>query len=136
MCANTRLPDTQRMTKDHFKGLNRREFLTACALGALPGLLAACQTTPSQVGNATPSPVRQPSPSASASPSPPTGADWSALSASLQGTLVQPGSQQYSTALQLFNTRFDRVQPAAIAYCQSTADVQTCLAFAHRFGLP
>lgn len=28
------------------------------------------------------------------------------------------------------------MRPAAIAYCQSTADVQTCLAFTQRFGVP
>lgn len=109
--------------------MSRREFLTLCALGALPGVLASCQAGPSSFGNATSSasPSKQPSPS---------GPDWSALARSLRGTLVRPGSPQYSTAHQLFNTRFDRVQPEAIAYCVSPADVQTCLAFAHRFGLP
>src|SRR5207248_4668815 len=66
----------------------------------------------------------------------PTHADWSALARSLQGTLIRPNSPRYPAAHQLFNPRFDSVLPAAIAYCVSPADVQTCLAFVQRFGLP
>ena len=110
--------------------MNRREFLTLCVLGALPGLLAACQAGPSSSGNATPSP----SPSPTRQPSL-TGADWSALDRNLQGTLIRPDSPQYPAARQLFDPRFDSVLPAAIAYCVSPADVQTCLTFAQRFGL-
>ncbi|MGZ6286439.1 MAG: FAD-binding oxidoreductase, partial [Ktedonobacterales bacterium] len=121
--------------------MSRRKFLARCAVGALPGLLAACQGGSSGVGNPTPSSTRQLSPTSNATPSPtrqpsPTAADWAALARSLQGTLVRPGSSQYPTALQLFNTLFDSVQPVAIAYCASPMDVQTCLSFAHRFGLP
>ncbi len=107
--------------------IKRREFLTLCALTALPGLLTACQNGPASSANTTPSPSRQPSP---------TDADWSALARSLQGTLVRPNSPQYATDHQLFNTRFDGVMPVAIAYCVSPADVQKCLAFAQRFTLP
>jgi len=114
--------------------MNRRDFLKVCAVGALPGLLAACQSGPSKPGvtnllspTRLPSPTRQPSP---------TGADWTELASSLQGTLVRSNSPYYPTARQLFNPRFDSVQPAGIAYCTSPADVQTCLAFARRFGLP
>jgi hypothetical protein len=113
--------------------MNRRTFLAACAAGALPGLLAACQSGPTGVGTATPNPTRQPSPTLQSSP---TGADWTELSHSLQGALVQPGSSRYPIALQLYNTRFDGVHPAAIAYCASVADVQTCLSFVRRFGVP
>jgi len=109
--------------------IDRRDFLALCAAGALPGLLAACQGS-SASANATPTAqsTRLPSPT-------PGRADWSELARSLQGTLVLPGSPQYSTALQLFDPRFDAVQPAAIAYCASPADVQAALAFARRFNL-
>jgi FAD/FMN-containing dehydrogenase len=40
------------------------------------------------------------------------------------------------TARQLFNSRFDDVQPMAIAYCASPLDVQHSLAFTRRFDLP
>lgn len=110
-------------------GMRRREFLALCALGMLPGVLAACQDGPSTVTSATviPSPTKQPAP---------TDADWSALAKSLQGTLVRPNNAQYATARQLFDPRYDTVQPAAIAYCASPADVQACLAFVRKFGLP
>ncbi|GAC1345915.1 MAG: FAD-binding oxidoreductase [Ktedonobacteraceae bacterium] len=121
--------------------MNRRQFLTLCAVGALPGLLAACQAEPTRGSNAasTPAPTRQPSPIRQPSPTRRpslTVADWSELARSLQGTLIRPASPYYPTARQLFNRRFDHVYPAAIAYGVSPADVQTCLAFARRFDLP
>ncbi|MDQ6661733.1 MAG: FAD-dependent oxidoreductase, partial [Chloroflexota bacterium] len=115
--------------------MNRREFLKLCALGALPGFLAACQVGSSSTGNVTPTPSGRPSPTPSPAPSL-TEADWSALAKSLQGTLVRPSSSQYPIALQLFDPRFDNMRPAAIAYCASPADVQNCLAFVRKFGLP
>jgi FAD/FMN-containing dehydrogenase len=121
------------------KGMNRREFLTLCGTGTLAGLLAACQTDVSQTSNTTPSPAASKTPSTTPSPTrqpSPTDADWSALARALQGTLVRPGSPQYPTARQLFSTRFDNILPAAIAYCASPTDVQTCLAFVRRFGIP
>jgi len=53
----------------------------------------------------------------------PTDADWLLLAESLQGTLIRSDSMHYDTARQLFDTRFDSVRPAAIAYCASPADV-------------
>jgi FAD binding domain/Berberine and berberine like len=115
--------------------LKRREFLALCALGTLPGVLAACQstTTPSSANKPTATPTRQPSPTPRPTPG---AADWTALGNSLQGTLVRPGNAQYPTALQLFSERFDNVQPAGIAYCAAPSDVQSCLAFVRKFGLP
>jgi hypothetical protein len=54
----------------------------------------------------------------------------------LQGTLVRPGSSHYLTASRLYDPRFDGVQPQAVAYCATASDVQLCLAFVRRFGLP
>lgn len=87
---------------------------------------------------ATPTAIATPSPSPTATPKPIlTDADWTALAQKLpDGALVRPGNQRYATARQLFDPRFDSVQPMAIAYCASPADVQVCLAFAQRFGLP
>src|SRR5579863_9543212 len=98
-------------------GMSRREFMTLCALGTLPGVLISCQSTPSQTNVATPSgsainrtPTQQPSPT---QPPAPTSADWSALAGKLQGTLVRPGNAQYPVARQLFIPRFDTVMPQA-----------------------
>ncbi len=125
--------------KQNKETLNRREFLALCALGGLPGLLSACQGASPKGSNVTLRPGKRSSPSAQASPTrqpAATSNDWSELSRSLQGTLIRPGSPQYQTARQLFDPRFDHVFPAAIAYCASPKDVQSCLAFAQRFGLP
>lgn len=115
--------------------MSRRKFLALCAVGTLSGIAAACQDEPVKGSKATPSPAPTRRPSPTRQPSP-TSADWSELSKSLQGTLIRPTSSYYSTARQLFNPRFDYIQPAAIAYCVSPADVQTCIAFAQRFGVP
>ncbi len=115
--------------------MSRRKFLALCAVGTLSGIAAACQDEPVKGSKATPSPAPTRRPSPTRQPSP-TSADWSELSKSLQGTLIRPNSSYYSTAHQLFNPRFDYIHPAAIAYCVSPADVQTCIAFAQRFGVP
>jgi FAD/FMN-containing dehydrogenase len=119
--------------------MNRRTFLKLCSFGAVPSLLAACGSGAAVPGNVTPSPTRRPSPTVQPTPTKqpsPTEADWSALARSLQGTLIRPDNSQYSVAHQLFNPRFDGILPAAIASCVSLADVQTCLSFVQRFGLP
>lgn len=118
------------------KHIDRREFLSLCGAGTLSGILAACQATGAQgSGNVTPTaaPTRRPSPTVRPTPN---GADWAALAAQLQGTLVRPGSPQYATAHQLFSPYFDHVQPAAVVYCASPTDVQHSLSFAQRFDLP
>jgi len=116
-------------------GMPRREFLALCALGVLPGVLAACQDgSTSAAATSTPT-VKTPTQSPT-QPSPTlTDADWSKLAQSLKGTLVRPNSSQYGTARQLFDPRYDSVQPAGIAYCATPQDVQTCLAFVKKFNL-
>ncbi|WKX71178.1 FAD-binding oxidoreductase [Streptomyces sp. XD-27] len=64
----------------------------------------------------------------------PAGADWNALGKGLQGRLIRPGDADYGTARQLYNTRFDALRPAAVAYVGNTADIAECLAFARRHG--
>jgi FAD/FMN-containing dehydrogenase len=60
---------------------------------------------------------------------------WADLARSLSGPLVRPGSPDYQTDKQLYNERFDVIDPAAIAYCQSPSDVQRSIAFARRYGV-
>ncbi len=120
--------------------MSRRKFLALGALGALPCVLAACQSGTLGPVSVTPSPSHVlPSPSSIPSPTmqpSPVEADWAALARSLQGTLVRPDSPQYLTAFQLYSPRFDGIRPEAIAYCASPADVQACLAFTRKFSLP
>ena len=114
-------------------GMTRRRFLALCAAGTLPGLLAACHGESTPVKPLALLPSRTPS---QTQPPTLTESDWSALESRLQGTLIRPGSPRYATARQLFNSRFDSIHPAAIAYVVSPADVVACIAFAQRFGLP
>jgi FAD/FMN-containing dehydrogenase len=73
---------------------------------------------------------------ASASPShttaPPVKADWSALASALDGDLVRPQDSAYGLGHRLYNTRFDHLRPAALAYVTGDADIRTCLDFARR----
>ncbi len=60
---------------------------------------------------------------------------WSALASSLSGRLVLPSSPNYATARLLYDPRFDDMNPAAVAYCASPADVQRCVSFARAHGI-
>ncbi|MFD0883855.1 FAD-binding oxidoreductase, partial [Streptosporangium algeriense] len=74
---------------------------------------------------------------ASPSSSPrPTPAEWTALGRGLDGGLVRPGDASYDAARRLFNTAFDSVRPAGVAYCANPSDVAECVAFARRMGVP
>ncbi|MFI6944218.1 FAD-binding oxidoreductase [Streptomyces sp. NPDC050418] len=64
------------------------------------------------------------------------GGDWPALARDLDGELVRPGDGTWDTARQLFNTRFDGLRPAAVAYVAGADDLRTALAFARRTGTP
>ncbi|MCC3769107.1 FAD-binding oxidoreductase [Streptomyces sp. UNOC14_S4] len=62
--------------------------------------------------------------------------EWVALGKDLSGALVRPGDTDYAAACQLYNTRFDGLRPASIAYVTGADDIATCLAFARRFRVP
>ncbi|MEV7432654.1 FAD-binding oxidoreductase [Streptomyces griseoviridis] len=57
-------------------------------------------------------------------------ASWTALAHGLDGTLVRPGDAQWAAARQLYNTRFDDLKPAAVAYVAHADDIRTALAYA------
>jgi len=110
--------------------LARRSFLGLAGAAAVTAGLAGCSPAGSPRGTPSAAPSRTPHRTR------PTAADWTALGRDLDGHLVRPGDQDYATARLLFDPRFDRLRPAAIAYCQSPADVATCLAFARRHTVP
>ncbi|WP_055490606.1 FAD-binding oxidoreductase [Streptomyces sp. TP-A0356] len=62
-------------------------------------------------------------------------ADWTALSRDLAGTLVRPGDHAWSTAHQLYNTRFDSLKPAAVAYVAHAADIRTVMSYARAHNI-
>ena len=57
------------------------------------------------------------------------------LATALRGPLLRPDDDGYDDARTLWNGMVDR-RPAAIARCQSTADVMACVRFARTSGLP
>ncbi|MEV0382191.1 FAD-binding oxidoreductase [Nonomuraea sp. NPDC050643] len=61
---------------------------------------------------------------------------WARLRGRLAGTLVLPGDAGYGAARRLYNPAYDRIRPAAVAYCASAADVSASLAFARSNGVP
>jgi FAD/FMN-containing dehydrogenase len=66
----------------------------------------------------------------------PSRADWAALRKHVSTRkLIRPGDSGYSQARQLFEPRFDSLEPAGIAYCRTSADVATCLSFVRKFKL-
>ena len=48
----------------------------------------------------------------------------------LDGDVVAPGAARYASARLLWDTRFDRLKPRAIAYCASSADVEKIVRWA------
>ncbi|ONI74268.1 FAD-linked oxidase [Kribbella sp. ALI-6-A] len=61
-----------------------------------------------------------------------TAPDWAALDRALKGTLFRPGQTGYASAHQLFNPRFDSVQPAAVVRAGSVEDVRQAILFARK----
>ncbi|MFF3330174.1 FAD-binding oxidoreductase [Streptomyces sp. NPDC002888] len=57
-------------------------------------------------------------------------ANWAALARDLDGSLIRPGDASWATAHQLYNTRFDALKPAAVAYVAHAADIRTVLSYA------
>ncbi|MEZ7007382.1 FAD-binding oxidoreductase [Streptomyces sp. AD55] len=124
--------------------MDRRTFLGGTAAAALTTATAGCagpvpdDHTDRHAPAGTPPPSSPPPPRATA-PTPggaPTAADWNALAASLDGTLVRPGDRSWTTARQLYNTRFDTLRPAAVAYAAHADDIRTALGHARAHGVP
>jgi FAD/FMN-containing dehydrogenase len=88
----------------------------APAAGATSATTAAPTASPP-----TPSPVRP---------------DWTALAKSLDGSLVRPQDAAYAVDHRLYNTRFDDLRPAGVAYVSGADDIRTCLDFARRTATP
>ncbi len=69
------------------------------------------------------------------SPSPPTAADWRALAAGLDGSLVRPGSAGFPSAHRLYDPRWDAVVPAAVLRAAGPDDLSEAVRFAAAHGL-
>ncbi|AEW98776.1 FAD-binding oxidoreductase [Streptantibioticus cattleyicolor] len=108
---------------------NRRTLLrtgAGLAVAAAGGGAVAAAAQPSATAR----------PRSTAVPRPRAGADWTALQHGLHGKLIRPGDADYDTARRLYNTRFDGLRPAAVAYVSGAGDIAECLAFARRAKVP
>ncbi|MFC8520416.1 FAD-binding oxidoreductase [Streptomyces sp. NPDC057257] len=110
--------------------MERRTFIgggaaamAAVATAACKGGSADADTSSSSSSGTSGTAIR--SQSAAAAP-----ANWTALAHDLDGTLVRPGDGKWTTAHQLYNTRFDGLKPAAVAYVAHADDIRTTLAYA------
>jgi FAD/FMN-containing dehydrogenase len=83
----------------------------------------------------TPTSPPPPSPLTGPTTTEPAASVWSQLAGSLSGRLVRPGDAGYLGDLQLYDSRFDSIRPAALAYCANPADVQRCVGFARDHGV-
>jgi len=90
--------------------------LAACRGGSVAG--AASSSSDSSIGSLS-APVR-----------PAAAPNWTALARNLDGTLIRPGDAGWTSAHQLYNTRFDGLKPAAVAYVAHADDIRTTLSYA------
>lgn len=122
--------------------MHRRTFLTTTTATALAATTTACtgkDQPPAPIPKA-PQPERAPhSPpagSATPTPTPKAPATWTALAKSLDGPLIRPGDRTWTTAHQLYNTRFDTLKPTAVAYAAHPDDIRTALSYARAHRIP
>ncbi|MER5183662.1 FAD-binding oxidoreductase [Streptomyces sp. NPDC002896] len=108
----------------------RRTFITAVPAALTAGAATACSGTNGDGSNGDASAATDTTTASSAAPTRSADADWKALAKDLDGPLVRPGDSAWATARQLYNTRFDTLKPAAVAYVAHADDIRTVLAYA------
>ncbi|MGC9543700.1 FAD-binding oxidoreductase [Streptomyces sp. UG1] len=109
--------------------MERRTFIGGSTAAALTALTAtACYGTDSN-GNGNGTGTR------TGTRTQTTTANWTALAQDLDGPLIRPGDADWKSAHQLYNTRFDALKPAAVAYVAHPDDIRTTLAYARAHNL-
>ncbi|MFE7973828.1 FAD-binding oxidoreductase [Streptomyces shenzhenensis] len=101
---------------------------TGCSGGASPSAGSSARAAGAPLGSTS---SRTPLKTTSAT----AAAGWPALARDLDGPLVRPGDAAWNTARLLYNTRFDGLKPAAVAYVAHPDDIRTALAYAGAHGL-
>ncbi|MFJ8538635.1 FAD-binding oxidoreductase [Streptomyces sp. NPDC093591] len=122
--------------------MERRTFIGGGA-AALTALAAtACKSTDTGAGAATdagtssnPGTGTRTQTTATRSTTASAPANWTALARDLDGRLIRPGDADWKSAHQLYNTRFDALKPAAVAYVAHPDDIRTTLAYARAHNL-
>ncbi|MFJ3671895.1 FAD-binding oxidoreductase [Streptomyces sp. NPDC090106] len=112
--------------------MERRTFIGAGVTALAAVTTAACTggNAPADAAGTTPAPATPASTKGSTPASVAAPADWTALAHGLDGTLVRPGDAKWPAAHQLYNTRFDALKPAAVAYVAHADDIRTVLSYA------
>jgi len=118
----------------------RRTVLRGALLGSLAGCTATRSTALAPRTHSSATTVHSSPPATSgsaptASGSAPTESAWRALAGGLDGDLVRPGDADYADAKELFNPRWDAVQPLAVVEAATSHDVSEAIRFAVRYGL-
>ncbi len=114
--------------------LPRRAVLALLAGGAA-GALAGCTGGSGPAPSPTSGRPTSAGTSGTATSTAPRAADWTALAAGLQGTLVRPEGAGFAQAHRLYDPRWDGVAPAAVLRAGGAADVAEAVRFAQRHGL-
>ncbi|MCZ0988424.1 FAD-binding oxidoreductase [Streptomyces diastatochromogenes] len=109
--------------------MERRTFISGGAAALAATALAGCSTGPDTSARSS-AHTQSSSGTALKTTSQAAAANWAALARDLDGPLVRPGDATWKTAHQLYNTRFDGLKPAAVAYVAHADDIRTTLAYA------
>ncbi|WP_031479222.1 FAD-binding oxidoreductase [Streptomyces bicolor] len=115
--------------------MERRTFIGGGAAALTALATTACKgSTDSATGTGADTATRTQSTSTTTSKSA-APANWTALARDLDGPLIRPGDASWKSAHQLYNTRFDALKPAAVAYVAHPDDIRTTLAYARSHNL-
>ncbi|MFF5013948.1 FAD-binding oxidoreductase [Streptomyces sp. NPDC001165] len=114
--------------------MERRTFISGGAAALAATALAGCSTGSGTSAGSSAHTLTS-SGTALKTTSQAAAANWAALARDLDGPLVRPGDATWKTAHQLYNTRFDGLKPAAVAYVAHADDVRTTLSYAQSHGI-
>ncbi|TVZ97565.1 FAD-binding oxidoreductase [Streptomyces sp. BK340] len=114
--------------------MERRTFISGGAAAVAATALAGCSTGSGASARSSAHTLTS-SGTALKTTSQAAAANWAALARDLDGPLVRPGDATWKTAHQLYNTRFDGLKPAAVAYVAHADDIRTTLSYAQSHGI-
>ncbi|MFF4354690.1 FAD-dependent oxidoreductase [Streptomyces sp. NPDC001530] len=115
--------------------MQRRTFIGGATAALAAAATSACDGGGDTKSSGTATAAPTDTPIRTATTSTRAAANWAALSRELDGALVRPGDRSWPAAHQLYNTRFDNLKPAAVAYVAHAADIRTTMDYARAHGI-